>query len=815
MSKTRPIKTGKGGLFVLLSLLLLPLLATAQSYTISGIVTDKSSGETLISAIVLDEGSGKGVATNAYGRYSLTLPAGEVKLRISYVGYTAYEETFTLSANRELNVTLDPTTMLEAVTVTAEKVGDVRSSQVGAVEVPVERIKNVPVIFGETDILKVVQLLPGVQSGTEGMAGIYVRGGGPDENLFLLDGVPLYNVNHLGGFFSAFNGDAVKNVTLYKGNFPARFGGRLSSVLDVTTNNGNDKELHGNVDVGLISAKINLEGPIIKERTTFSLSARRTYFDILSQPMIMALSASEGSGTMNAGYYFYDLNAKVTHRIDDKNHLFASFYMGSDKVYARLKYKERESADDYYREFIRMGYNWGNIVGSLRWYHQLSPKLFMNVTGAYTRYKNYINMGMEGEERYQGVNNTSSEMMTYKSGIQDLSAMADFHYMPAPNHDVKFGLSLTHHTFTPEVMSVKEEYTENNRVDYAMDTTVGQKPMQAGEFNAYIEDDWSLGDYVKINAGLHLAAFSVQDTFYPSVQPRLSARVLLTDDLSFKAGYSYVTQYMHLLSSSNISLPTDLWVPVTQRVAPMGAHQVAAGLFYRWHEVLDLSVEGYYKRMNNLLEYKDGASFFNSTAGWENKVVMGEGWAYGVEFLAQKNVGKWTGWVGYTWSKTMRLFDRPGMELNNGEAFPAKYDRRHDVSIVLMYKPNKRFDVSATWVYSTGNATTLALQSFEAPIPGRAYGHEYEIPYIEHRNNYRMPAYHRMDLGMNFHKEKKRGVRTWSISVYNLYNRKNPFLIYTEDRSYEYDRHGNQKDDALMQLSLFPIIPSFSYSFKF
>ncbi len=814
MRKTIQSNTGKSSLFwwLAFTFMLLPLPAAAQSYTISGIVSDKRSGETLISAIVTDDVTGKGVATNTYGRYSITLPAGSVKLRISFVGYDAYEETFDLAANRELNVALDPNTLLEEVVVTGEKVGGVRSSQVSAIEVPVERIKNVPVLFGETDILKVVQLLPGVQSGTEGMAGIYVRGGGPDENLFLLDGVPLYNVSHMGGFFSAFNGDAVKNVTLYKGNFPARFGGRLSSVLDVTTNNGNDKELHGNIDVGAISAKISLEGPIIKERTTFSISARRTYFDVLSQPIIMALGASEGT-SMNAGYYFYDLNAKVTHKINDKNHLFGSFYMGDDKVYARIKYNERETGGDYYRDFIHMGYNWGNIVGSLRWYHQLSPKLFMNVTGAYTRYKNNILMGEEYEERYGGVESNDILEMTYKSGIQDYTAMADFHYMPIPNHDVKFGVSATHHTFTPEVMSVKEEYISDNRVDYAMDTTVGQKPMHANEFNAYIEDDWSLGDFIKINAGVHLAAFAVQDTFYPSIQPRLSARLLLTDDLSFKAGYSYVTQYMHLLSSSNISLPTDLWVPVTQRVAPMGAHQVSAGLFYRWHEVLNLSVEGYYKSMSNLLEYKDGASFFNSTAGWENKVVMGEGWAYGVEFLAQKNVGKWTGWVGYTWSKSMRRFDRPGMELNKGEAFPAKYDRRHDVSIVLMYKPNKNFDISATWVYSTGNATTLALQTFEAPIPGM-YS-TYEIPYIEHRNNYRMPAYHRMDLGMNFHKEKKRGVRTWSISVYNLYNRKNPFLIYTEDRSYEYDWHGNQKDDALMQLSLFPIIPSVSYSFKF
>ncbi len=800
----------------LLLLLSWPLLATSQNHTISGMVTDKRSGETLIGAIVMDKDGGKGVVTNPYGRYSLTLPAGKVTLRISFVGYQAYEETIELTANRELNIALESSGLLEEVTVTSEQINGVRSSQVGAVEVPVERIKNVPVIFGETDILKVVQLLPGVQTGTEGMAGLYVRGGGPDENLFLLDGVPLYNVNHLGGFFSAFNSDAVKNVTLYKGNFPARFGGRLSSVLDVTTNNGNDKELHGNIDVGLISARINLEGPIVKERTTFSLSARRTYLDILAQPVIMAVARSlVDEGTVNMGYYFYDVNAKVTHRFDDQSRLYASFYMGSDKVYAHVSTTTFIDAslneNDYYNEYVRTRYNWGNIVGSLRWNKQLAPKLFMNLTGAYTRYKNHVSMGYETEQLYEGIFSFEASEMTYKSGIQDFTAMADFHYVPLPSHDVKFGASMIHRIFTPDVIALQGSFEETGSDYFTIDTNMGQPPVHVNEFNAYIEDDWTLGDRVKINAGLHLAAFAVQDTVYPSIQPRVSGRVLLTEDLSFKAGYSYVTQYMHLLSSSSLSLPTDLWVPVTQRILPMGAHQVSAGLFYRWHEVLDFSVEGYYKSMDNLLEYKNGASFFGTATNWEEKVVMGRGWAYGVEFLAQKNVGKWTGWIGYTWSKTMRLFDRPGMVLNQGEAFPAKYDRRHDVSIVLMYKPNNRFDMSATWVYSTGNAATLAMQTIDTPHLDESS----DIPYVDHRNNFRLPDYHRLDVSFNFHKEKKRGVRTWSLGVYNAYNHMNPFLVYAKQIYYSTSIYDMQSKQRLVQLSLFPIIPSLSYSFKF
>lgn len=798
---------------LLLLCVLTSLTAAAQSYTISGTVIDKNSGETLIGATVLDTISGKGVVTNVYGRFSITLPSGRVHLNITYVGYAPYKEDFVLKANRDLNVSLDPSIQLKEVMVQAERINSVRSSQVSALDVSVEHIKAVPVIFGETDILKVVQLLPGVQSGSEGTAGIYVRGGGPDENLFLLDGVPLYNVNHLGGFFSAFNSDAVKNVTLYKGSFPARFGGRLSSVLDVTTNNGNDKKIHGSASIGLISGKLNLEGPIVKEKTTFSISARRTYFDLLMQPFILAYAKQNDLGNSTGGYYFYDVNTKITHKFNDKSRLYASFYMGSDKIYMRVKYKEKEEHGDYEKEYMRLGYNWGNIVSSLRWNYQLSPKLFMNITGAYTRYRNYINMGYEEESMLSGVSNTSETAMTYKSGIQDLAAMADFDYAPAPEHAVKFGVSVNHHIFTPEVIGLVMNNAEDSLTTYDYDTTIGQKPMHANELNAYVEDDWTVNDFIKINAGLHMSAFFVQDTCYPSIQPRVSGSILLADNLSFKTGYSYMTQYMHLLSNSSVSLPTDLWVPVTQLVRPMGAHQLAAGFFYKWHDLVDFSVEGYYKYMNNLLEYKDGASFFSSSTGWEEKVVMGKGWAYGVEFLAQKNVGKWTGWIGYTWSKTTRLFDRAGMELNNGVAFPAKYDRRHDISIVAMYKPSDRFDVSATWVYSTGNATTLALQEYEGEYEGNADSHT--TTYVDSRNNYRMPSYHRMDVGMNFHKHLKHGDRTIGVSVYNVYNRKNPFIIYP---SYSYsstDSQGNHYDRALVQASLFPIIPSVSYMFKF
>ena len=530
-------------LIVLIILLLVGYgVAEAQNYTIRGTIRALSSGETLISAAVYDQQSGKGALTNAEGRYSLTLPKGKVVLRISYVGYKTFYDTIDLSNNEELNVWLESSTTLQTVTVRADRISSHRSSQMSAIDVPVENIKSVPVLFGETDVLKALQLLPGVQSGTEGMSGIYVRGGGPDQNLFLLDGVPLYNVNHLGGFFSAFNADAIKNVTLYKGSFPARFGGRLSSVLDITTNDGNDKKLHGNATIGAIAAKVNLEGPLYKDKTTFNVSLRRTYFDILAQPAIMSIGAME-DGRLNAGYYFYDLNAKVTHRFSDRSRLIGSWYSGDDKIYARMSYDyayDNSSGE----EKMKMGYNWGNLVGSLRWNYEINPQLFMNLTGAYTRYRNDINVGIEEYDyNYNNVDYYKAEMY-YKSGIRDITAKVDFDYQPNPDNTVKFGGNVIHHIFQPDVTGNRMEEGDNGG-GTVYDTVLGESRVHANEISAYIEDDWTISEAFKINSGINLTGFMVQGKFYPSLQPRLSGRWMLSDDLSVKAGYSYMTQYMH------------------------------------------------------------------------------------------------------------------------------------------------------------------------------------------------------------------------------------------------------------------------------
>lgn len=816
----------------LFSFLLIPFSLQSQNYTISGHITDAKNGETLNSSSIFESNSQKGAVSNVYGFYSLTVPKGFVDVDYSYVGFSDQKRVFKLTKDTIINIKMVESTVLNEITVVGNrKELGVRGSQMSAIDVPISQIKSVPALFGETDVIKALQLLPGVKS-SEGSAGMYVRGGGPDENLLLLDGVPVYNVNHMFGFFSVFNADAVKNVTLYKGSFPARFGGRLSSVVDIRMNDGSETGYHGNVTVGLISSKINIEGPIIKEKTTFNFSARRTYADILAQPLIKAtLGQEEGMQKTTAGYYFYDLNAKISHKFSDNDRLYLSAYMGDDVIYANIKQGSANLDSIKQESRLKMDWDWGNIITALRWNHLITNKLFMNTTASYTRYRFLLSVGTETNTvntSSNPSNTTESITLGYRSGIEDFSGKIDFDYTPNPNHDIKFGANYTNHTFRPGV-TVAQISTNAQ----SMDTTIGDSDVYSHETMAYFEDNISLGYSLKANVGLHYSNFYVQEKFYQSLQPRLGLRVLINDKMSLKAGYASMNQYIHLLSNSNISLPTDLWVPVTKRIEPMKSHQYSIGAFYNLLNIFDLSLEGYYKSMDNLIEYKDGASFFGSSTGWEDKVSMGRGWAYGVEFLAQKSVGKTTGWVGYTWSKAERLFDRPGEELNNGNVFPAKYDRRHDLSIVVSHKFSEKFDLAATWVYSTGSAGTLALQEYagtEIPQTGGSYSFNPEmpkvdvdvinsffttpLPYVSSRNNYRYEPYHRLDVGMNFHKKLKYGKRTWNISVYNAYNQLNPFLT-TVDTSGDFINGQYVEKKVLKQISIFPIIPSVSYTYKF
>ncbi len=838
------------------ALLLAPSGAFAQKHTISGYLTDRPSGESLIGAAVMDLNSRQGAVSNNYGFYTLTLPEGDVTLEYSYVGSRTVGMNFRLDRDTVINVALEPLNeALTGATVTASRSETgVRGTQMSAIEIPVNLIKSIPAIGGEVDILKAIQLLPGVQSGTEGSAGLYVRGGGPDENLLLLDGVPVYNVNHMLGFFSVFDADAIKNVTLYKGSFPARFGSRLSSVLDIRMKDGNDQEYHGSVSVGLLSAKFNAEGPIVKGKTSFCVSYRRTYYDILAAPIIAYIMKQESDEDdkmgATAGYYFYDFNAKVTHKFNNRDKLYLSYYMGDDDIYANIKEKyEYSNVRQYYDEAgqnivdlnswtkgenkMGLGWKWGNIVTAARWNHIFTPKLFMNVTANYTQYRHGLDMSeyereisrITGDVLFSGTSSDSTEVsMKYNSLINDISGGVDFEFTPSTRHDVKFGATYTHHMFRPSISSIRmsEVYNEDGDRNFnQLDTTFGDKNLLTDEFAIYGEDNWSVTDWFKLNAGLRYSLYGVSGKTYQSLEPRLSVRFLVNNDLSFKAAYSEMSQYVHMLSNSNISLPTDLWVPVTANIEPMRSRQVAAGAFYSWN-TFDFSVEGYYKTMDNVLEYRDGASFLGSTTGWESKVACGRGWSYGVEFLAQRKVGNTTGWVGYTWSKTMRLFDRPGNIINFGEPFPAKYDRRHDLSIVVNHQFNKRIDLSGTFIYGSGTCGSLAMQKVMVPDydelhPNLSRFHRED--YLESRNNYRMPAYNRMDIGINFHKQKKHCERIFNVSVYNLYNRQNPFIVYPDYKVESYvDDKGNYCSNSypiLTQLSIFPIMPSVSWTYKF
>ncbi len=771
-----------------------------KNITISGYVEDKDTGEKLIGATVYDKNTLKGTITNVYGFYSLTLPAGDVQLEASYVGYDNFTEQVTISENTFKNILLSAGESLEEVVVSSSVESTVEKTQMSAITIPVSKVAKLPAFFGEVDVIKAVQLLPGVQSGGEGTTGLYVRGGGPDQNLILLDGVPVYNPNHLFGFFSVFNSAAINNVELIKGGFPARYNGRVSSVLDIRMKEGNNKELKGEASIGLLSSKLTLEGPIIKDKTSFIISGRRTYADLLAQPFLPA--------DQNGGYYFYDINAKINHRFSDKSTLFLSFFSGSDAANFFLRNEGEINKQDFNETRLFLG--WGNTISTLRYNHIISEKLFFNFTGTYSRY------GFESSTKVKSyAANTTTETnieIGTNSGIFDFGGKLEFDYIPNSNHYIRFGLGDTYHTFKPGGFNFRSSASNNqNAVSGSSSFDFGSSDIYTHEIFAFIEDDFKIGDKLKINAGINANLFLVKEQTYRNIQPRLAVNYLLKDNLSLKGSYSKMYQFVHLLASGAIGLPNDLWVPITDKLPPVDADQIALGSVLNIDNTYEISLEGYYKTMNNLIEYKDGASFFGNASDWQEKVELGKGWAYGAELFVQKKVGKTTGWLGYTLSWSNRQFEN----LNNNEIFPYKFDRRHDISFVLVHeftktKPNPKYDVDLgmTWVYGTGKSVTLPTSKFATIAPNSFYNLDYNsdvtIDNFTGRNNFREPAYHRLDLSLNFKQNTtKRFKKEFSISVYNAYARQNPFYLYVDNNS-------------LKQLSIFGIpIPSFVYRLTF
>ncbi len=790
-------------------------LASAQNYTLSGYIQDAETGEKLIGANIYNKANLKGTTSNNYGFFSLTVPQGEYDLIISYVGYKSDEKKIDLNKNIQLNIVLQASIELEEIEIKADRLEQaVESTQMSTINLSVKSIKEIPALFGEVDVIKAIQLLPGVQSGTEGASGLYVRGGGPDQNLILLDGTPVYNASHLFGFFSVFNVDAINNVKLIKGGFPARYGGRLSSVLDISLKEGNTKKFHGTGSIGLISSKLTLEGPIIKDRTSFIVSARRTYLDYLIQPLLRVI---EGDELTSQGYFFYDLNAKVNHKISDKDHLYLSVYTGEDKFYRTQKPYTYLYDGDLFTEKSHAGLGWGNITSALRWNHQYSPKLFSNTSITYSNYDFSVKNSMESYIERDGVTTNELNSLSFLSGIEDYAAKIDFDYIPQSNHFIRFGANYINHTFKPGASVFKMKNLELGDID----TTMGERNIHADEFSLYVEDDYEISPRIKANIGLHYSGFLVNKKYYQSLQPRVSARYLLNETWSVKASYAKMEQYIHLLTNNNIGLPTDLWVPATDNILPQKSHQVAFGIAKTFTDTYRLSIEGYYKTMNNLIEYKDGASFMGMETDWEDKVEMGKGWSYGGELFFEKRLGKITGFVGYTLSWTNRQFDN----INEGEVFPYKYDRRHDVSVVLSGPLNERWDLAVSWVYGTGTAHTLATERYFGNRSSDGFGGVFstgdliyshdtganlfsgEIEHLDGRNSVRAADFHRLDISVTDVSETKWGEGTWTLGGYNAYNRKNPFYYYIGS-----DSRGNR---ALRRVSLFPFIPSITWSFKF
>lgn len=632
-------------------------------------------------------------------------------------------------------------------------------------------------------------------------------GGGPDQNLIILDDATVYNASHLFGFFSLFNGDALKSVELTKGGFPARYGGRLSSVVDMQMKDGNKEKIKADLGIGLVSSRLTIEGPIKKDKASFLISGRRTYIDVLARPIIKRFS----DGAV-VGYYFYDLNAKLNYILNRKNKLYLSGYFGQDKFYARSEYydnRETEKTD--------AGLSWGNATGTLRWNHLLTEKLFSNVSLIFSDYK----FGVHIKDQY----GSQIDQLEYLSGIRDYTMKADLDFFPNVRHQIKTGLVATFHRFTPNAVAVRSSY---------IDPINSKTQIDATETALYAEDDYKINTKWRINAGLRLTNFNVRNTSYFNPEPRLSVRYAFVKTWALKASYAMMNQYLHLLSNSGFSLPTDLWVPATDRVKPQQAQQVALGLAkdLRIKEADFLvSLEGYYKQSKHVIGYKEGASFFDVTnldgsttkVTYEDIITSGNAESYGAEFFLQKKTGKFTGWVGYTLSWTWLTF----ADLNFGKRYPARYDRRHDISVVGIYKLSEKISFSAVWVYGTGNAITLPLSSYQLQdhsaqyeatvVPPQAYSHGYQgnpnyySPVVNDygsKNSFRMAPYHRLDLAIQFHKIRKKYERIFELGVYNAYNRANPFYYTTET-----DR--NTGVTKLKQISLFPIIPSITWTWKF
>ncbi|MCM5528775.1 TonB-dependent receptor [Parasegetibacter sp. NRK P23] len=758
-------------------------IAHAQKkFSVSGTIRSEAKGETIIGASIRINGASAGATSNEYGFYSILLPEGNYELIVSAVGMVEKKINVALNSPVTLNIELEtaPTALDEVVVRASSTRRSLKQPQMGMERINTQEIRNIPVLLGERDALKVLQLLPGIKSAGDGNSGFYVRGGAADQNLILLDEATVYNASHLLGFFSTFNSDAIKDVTVYKGGMPAQYGGRLSSVLDIKMNDGNNKDYSVSGGVGLISAKLNVEGPIQKDKSSFLLSGRRTYVD-------MFLKLSPDSTINNNTLYFYDLNAKMNYTLGKKDRLFLSGYFGRDKLAA---------GDNF-------GLSWGNATATLRWNHIFHPRLFSNTSFIFSNYDYLINI------------RTGANNLDILSDIRDYNLKQEFQWNAGSNHQVRFGLNSVHHTIRPGEVRPGEGSSVN--FSKLQDRLSWENALFAG-------DAWKISDKVQLGYGIRLTAFSilgkgdfyaidqqgnVTDTFsykkgdfvktYFNPEPRVSISYSTGESSSVKASYVRNVQNLHLLSNSVSSNPTDKWVASTNIIKPEISDQVALGYYRNFgNGDYELSTEVYYKDLQNQIDYRDGADIFTNEDAIESQLLFGKGRAYGIENLLKKTRGRFTGWISYTLSKTERKIDG----INNNNWYNARQDRTHDIALVGMYKLNNKWNLSANWVYYTGDAITFPTGKYQ--LDGQT------IYYYSERNGYRMPDYHRLDLGAVYTlKKTEKTLSELAFSIYNAYGRENAYTITFRDSETD-----PNKTEAV-QTALFKFIPSISWNFKF
>jgi hypothetical protein len=785
-------------------IILLPQEITQRNtFVISGYIKSIDNGEPLLGASVYDSKRHLGTASNNFGYYSLTLPKGEVFFYCSFVGYEIHKQRFELVQDTIINIHLLSQSLLEEVPVIGLLTMEgINSSRTGTINMPVKQIQKVPAFLGEVDVIKTLQLLPGISGGSEGLSGLYVRGGSVDQNLYLLDDIPIYNISHFFGFFSVFNADAINNVTVTKGGFPARYGGRLSSVIDIRLKDGNNQKLKGAVSLGMMSSKLALDGPLFNENTTFNLSLRRSYFDLFALPL------QSNQDTKNA-FFFYDSNIKISHYFSDKSKLYFSLYGGRDKFFTKYNYNEIQNPSNPTDINDRLAINdqnyagWGNTLLSLRWNKVFSEQLFSNTSFSYSNYGYFV--GYEEHDIFSGIWNSFEQK--YKSGIEDILVKTDFDYYLKPKHHIRFGSSYTNHRFNPGIDILRKSLN----TEVLLDSTIGGNNIFGNELYLYLEDDFYIFDALKVNAGLHASLYINGEKNYNSVQPRISTRYLFRPNFALKMSYSFMTQYMHLLTSSSVTLPTDLWIPVSGKTKPQHSTQYTVGTVWKAFPGIEVLLETYLKQYENLIAYTKNGINKNARYFWEGQIITGIGYSRGIELLVRKKSGKLSGWFGYTLSESKQQFD----QLNEGKEFPFNNDRMHDIGIFTNILLNSKIDVSATWSFSSGNAVTLPSHKYYNPIlptQGTMQSNTF-AEYSSNINEYRMPLYHRLDIGVNFKKKNKLGERTWSLGLYNVYGRQNAFSLYFDN---DIDVDTGKVERSLKQLSIFPLpLPYIKYTLKF